>query len=1273
MKNWIIASLLFLIPLWMPALYLPDNLTVIPVTEVVNASVNSNETGYPFIRNFSASAYGAHAQNFSVAVDSSGMVYVGNFAGVLQYDGESWRLIQTTNTRKVSALAIGNDNRVYVGGRGEIGYLANDVEGKLSFKEISLPAKAKIPPYFEVINVITNDKSVFFITNTHIITYKSGKTDVWAAPSDILGAFAVNDQIYLQLNDAGIVLYSEHQLEMISNRLSELIVITAMLPYDADRTLIVTGTQGLFLLTGKSLVPFAAKANELLTENPATSGIKLSDGHYAIGTSRSGIIIIDKLGNVIQIIDKNATLQNSYIQQLFSSDGNTLWAALNNGISLIEVPSPLTYFDDNSGLKGSVNAVFRHKGVLYAGTYEGLFYYDNKLPGFKPVKEIISSCWALQISGESLFAATSQGVFRIIDKSASLIKQGFALDLEVSAADKGSLYVCETEGLFRLHLQGSAVEFKRIQGVHDGITEIQSDNVGNIWGSTLANGIFNYIPGSASVKFINIIDTAVLTGVKLNRLDGRLVIASVEGLFQYNNSLSKFNTLTLNDTAYKEAGNWLSLMVEDNNGNIWVTGGDEKNVHQLMRSGNDYATNFIVFRPVSNYVIRSIYPEMNGITWLGGPDGLIRYDARVRIKNTKPFPVRIRKITMGNDSVCYTGDTQLLSEASYEIGVSAKDQRKKTTADFTFSYSNNSLVFEFSAPFHAASGDILYSYLLEGFDDTWSDWSTQSVKEYTNIPGGSYIFRVRAKNLYDEPAQEAKVNFVIQKPWYAGIWAIIMYFIITGAVIYVIVLYRNRKLLQEKRLLEDKVAERTAEVIQQKEEIEQQSQELAGKNDELEKINTAIKSINAETNYDNLVQALLEKMRIIKSSEKSLALMFDKSNMAFTFKAVIGHPLADLEQIALTTRQAESRYLEDAEEIFEDIFIKRDFASYHHVNELSKFALPKAAMILVIRIENQMQGMLIFENFTKATAFEQRDLSLLRNSKEHLVSAIIRTGIMNDLQKTLNNLKATQDQLVQSEKLASLGQLTAGIAHEIQNPLNFVNNFAGLSADLAVELHEILENIKEEISQDHYEEMEEVVTMIKGNVVKINEHGKRVEGIVKGMLQHSRAKTAQFESVDVNTMISEFVNLAYNGLKANDKSFNISIKTNLDPSVGKVDMIPQELSRVVINIVNNACYAAAEKASKLGAGFFPEVLVSTSREQQNIVISVKDNGTGIPQSIIDKIFNPFFTTKPTGKGTGLGLSLSFDIVNKLHKGALEVSSKEGEYTQFSIKIPSRQQ
>ncbi|MDR6197541.1 two-component system NtrC family sensor kinase [Siphonobacter sp. BAB-5404] len=269
-----------------------------------------------------------------------------------------------------------------------------------------------------------------------------------------------------------------------------------------------------------------------------------------------------------------------------------------------------------------------------------------------------------------------------------------------------------------------------------------------------------------------------------------------------------------------------------------------------------------------------------------------------------------------------------------------------------------------------------------------------------------------------------------------------------------------------------------------------------------------------------------------------------------------------------------------------------------------------------------------------------------------------------ELEKALSHLKSTQNQLIHAEKMASLGELTAGIAHEIQNPLNFVNNFSEVSIELVDELRE--ESQKPE--QDT-ELIIELLTDIEQNLQKIQHHGKRADSIVKGMLQHSRTSSGQKEDIDLNAMAEEYLRLAYHGLRAKDKTFNAKMVTELDPMLGKVHVLPQDLGRVLLNMLTNAFYAVSDKKRQQPQGYEPTVWIVTQSRPNQVIIRVRDNGTGMPDSVKQKIFQPFFTTKPTGQGTGLGLSLSYDIITKGHGGSLEVITQEGAFTEFIIRLP----
>jgi two-component system, NtrC family, sensor kinase len=309
---------------------------------------------------------------------------------------------------------------------------------------------------------------------------------------------------------------------------------------------------------------------------------------------------------------------------------------------------------------------------------------------------------------------------------------------------------------------------------------------------------------------------------------------------------------------------------------------------------------------------------------------------------------------------------------------------------------------------------------------------------------------------------------------------------------------------------------------------------------------------------------------------------------------------------------------------------------------------------------------------------DEEEKRILEGQKKELERQVAErtaelTKQKEELEDALDRLKATQNQLIQSEKLASLGELTAGIAHEIQNPLNFVNNFSELSVDLAHELKEEINKI--DIPEKDKTYISEILTDLSQNQEKISHHGKRASSIVKGMLEHSRTSTGKKELTDINALADEYLRLSYHGLRAKDKSFNADFKTDLDIRIPKIEIIPQDMGRVILNLINNAFYAVNQRAQDAIAKneailtYTPSVFVSTKLLKDKIEIRIKDNGIGMSDSVKAKIFQPFFTTKPTGQGTGLGLSLAYDIVTKGHGGTLEVDSIEEVGTEFVITLP----
>jgi signal transduction histidine kinase len=348
-------------------------------------------------------------------------------------------------------------------------------------------------------------------------------------------------------------------------------------------------------------------------------------------------------------------------------------------------------------------------------------------------------------------------------------------------------------------------------------------------------------------------------------------------------------------------------------------------------------------------------------------------------------------------------------------------------------------------------------------------------------------------------------------------------------------------------------------------------------------------------------------------------------------------------------------------------------AGFPPIVQLVKLGGARTVLLVPMLKENRLVGAIaIFRQTVRR--FTDKQIDLVTSFASQAVIAIENARLLNELRQrttelshSLDELRTAQDRLVQTEKLASLGQLTAGIAHEIKNPLNFVNNFSALSAELIDELNDVLKPAA--LDDKMREEIDELTHMLKGNLEKVVQHGKRADSIVKNMLLHSREGSGEHRPADINAIVEESLNLAYHGARAEKSGFNITLQRNFDPAAGMIDLYPQEITRVFLNLISNGFYAATKRKEAGAEGFEPMLSATTKNLGNRVEIRIRDNGAGIPPEVKEKMFNPFFTTKPAGEGTGLGLSMSHDIVVKQHGGKIDVATEPGAFTEFIITLP----
>ena len=458
--------------------------------------------------------------------------------------------------------------------------------------------------------------------------------------------------------------------------------------------------------------------------------------------------------------------------------------------------------------------------------------------------------------------------------------------------------------------------------------------------------------------------------------------------------------------------------------------------------------------------------------------------------------------------------------------------------------------------------------------------------------------------------------------------------------------------------------------------VEQRTQQLAQSVNELRALGEVTQAVNSTVDLETVLSTIVAKAAQLSNTEAGAIYVFDEVTEEFRLRATYG-----LEPGAVA--ELRDRHIRLGETAIGEAALQRMPIQIPDLQDDPSSALDiiiragfRALLIVPLLSNDQIVGALVVRRRLPGE-FSKSAVELLQTFGAQSVLAIQNARLFEnvgartrELAKSLDDLRAAQDRLVQTEKLASLGQLTAGIAHEIKNPLNFVNNFSSVSSELVGELREALENVN--LDGKLRKEVDEIANMLQSNLEKVVQHGKRADSIVKNMLLHSRQGSGEHRFVDVNAVVEESLNLAYHGARAEKQNFNITLQKSFDPSAGEVDLFPQEITRVLLNLIMNGFYAATKrKAEANGVDYEPTLADATKSLGDSVEIRIRDNGTGIPPEVKEKMFNPFFTTKPAGEGTGLGLSISHDIIVKQHGGSIEVDTKPGQYTEFRIVLPRK--
>lgn len=825
---------------------------------LIVAQNSGNSYGVPLIKTFSPEEYKGNRQVWSCVQDTSGIMYFGTENGLIEYDGNSWRLINTPENMRIRSLSRDSSGVIYVGLVGEFGYLQANNKGKVEYISLINKIPKEERDFADVWGCKSTDDETFFMTRHKVISFKNKELNNILSERGIHPFNVINNKPIFPLYRRGLFTIENGSFKQLKGTENIAPSVYVTLPYEDSKILAFEMSTGFWIydpVTESSNI-LNQELNEHVRGNMVYSGQLLPDGNYIFGIPQKGVIIINKKGKIIAQYTANNGINNDITWYIYYQEGTqNLWLCHDEGLSLITLDYPIRSFDKNSGIKGAISSIIRHKGTIYAATGEGLFYLeDNK---FKKNEFITSQAWDFlemynKDLGENELFLTSTLGFNKIDKSKSVFvenAEGGYFTLEDNSKPY-LLYMGTNSGLSIFQYYNNKVEVVKQQfpNINQTVRLIEQENDGTVWFSTRYAGVGRLIDGEAIV-----IDSSKQISTKeqiaIKKFSDKLYFQSSDGLFCFDKKKSlfekdnSFSKLLKNETIVPH------FFESDKNENFLVVRGAQANdwFYFNKQSDDSYKADTLVLKPIKNRNLSLFYIEPDGKTWIGHDRGIYLYDKDLGFKLKKEYLVLIRKVTTNNDSVLFYGS-----------------KNDSITAG-TLAYINNSVNFEFSSLYYFMSEKNTYSYMLEGYDKKWSKYSLESKKYYTNLPEGEYVFRVKSKNIYGIESNTAEYHFEILPPWFRTWWAYLSYIIVGGGVVFLAVRLYSKKLKETNKKLEQAVKESTEEVKTQNSKLKQAQLQLT-------QIMSDVKN-QLSTASDELMHATNNQASAIEEISASIAQM----------------------------------------------------------------------------------------------------------------------------------------------------------------------------------------------------------------------------------------------------------------------------------------------------------------------------------------------------------------------------------------------------------------
>nr|WP_295924467.1 response regulator [uncultured Dyadobacter sp.] len=780
----------------------------------------------PFITNYATDEYKAAFQNWALVQGDQGVMYAANNSGVLEYDGTSWQLIPTTEGNPVRSLAKDSRGRIYVGGSGEVGYLAANGQNKMVFHSLKSKLNRADWNFGNIWFTFAGKGSVYFVCDLHILEFVNGKFKVWKSDIGVLGfAWLIHGTLYVSASEKGLLKKEKDALKLVEGgEAFKGIGLTGLLPYDGEKLLAVGLDKEFFIYDGSKLGPFMKDGQRVKIRDAVYHGLQLRNGDYALATTGSGFYLMDHDGKIRSNICRKEGLSSDAVYSVFEDAEGDVWLATDNGISRLEINSPLRVLNENHGLDENPMDIEVFNDKLFTTNSKGLFELNNLpsqgvlKPYFKKIEGIDNLTMHCQTYGNELVVSNYDGVF-LLDQNGrrSQIAKENVVRVEESRPSQMPHHLLaglEGNGLTELLFKNG----KWVQGARHDDMKFYSESFaraadGTIFINSRRNGIYEIAWQSTDQASQHTLSDAFklihhgpengLSSNKIRWLErvGNTVFASTdEAMHRFNAFKRVFEVdtlLTAGVSPYK--GGWINEIVAGRDGTMWFTLYHNYQSH-VFGYGNNRLQRLPVSGRLSDALISKVHDSGDGFMLFGSNKWIVLFDKNLKAGAARPFKTLIRQILVNKDSLISFRDTQSPPEITYGI---------------------QGLRFQFALPSYDLSTKNQFQYLLEGFQDQWSAWSGESFVDFTNLPEGNYVFRVRGRNVYGDAGGEDRLTFTILPPWYRTWWAFAAYALLLGGTAVMLVRFRERKLQMEKLVLENTVRERTEKIMLQTEELKE--------------------------------------------------------------------------------------------------------------------------------------------------------------------------------------------------------------------------------------------------------------------------------------------------------------------------------------------------------------------------------------------------------------------------------------------------------------------